>query len=533
MNKLDDRRVEELFPPILFLFLGTFITIFYFAVHGDNLVSSDSAADLILARVLCRDGGLMSKNWFYSTELLTLDVQLIFKPCYALFPNDWHMARLLAHSILMILYIAPMIWFVKVSKIGPKGLWAVALCSFPIGYGYVITMSWSMCYVPYFFFTFITFGILLLTLRSKDKTVLYTVLIVIVSFISGMRTIRAIMQINMPLVAVAVFMLLCSAFRDRMKIAPSMIRNIDKPLLKYSVIMMISAAAGYVFNSVALLNNFHYFSQNDESYWQPFSIHSILKVISDMIASYGWHEKTKILSVEGLSSCCALLLGLAVVVSVVLLLFKYSHLLSDSEYILVLYTFAAVVISVFIFAHCDIYATWHWVTLMPFGYLCLSIAIKYLCILFKPLQKMRYGVILGALIVFISMSWIVGPYFGPGNMDNDTLIPVIEWLEENGYDRGVATFWNSNVTTELSDGRIEMWSVRGFGTMNAYEWLQETSHSELPDGNVFVLINKKEYEALDSGIEDYIVYQVPDFTVLAFDEGTDYVSIITGSYTGK
>ena len=533
MNKLDDKRTEELFPPILFLFLGAFITIFYFAVHGDNLVSSDSASDLILARVLCRDGGFMSKNWFYSTELLTFDTQFIFKPCYALFPNDWHMARLLAHSILMVIYLTSMIWMVKVSKIGPKGLWAVAMCAFPIGYGYVITMSWSWCYTAYFVLGFLSFGLLFILLRKPDKKIIFTVILIIVSFFSGMRTIRAIMQINLPVLAAAVLLLLFRYFKTVLKIDDSKIRDIDKPLLKYSIIMLIASLAGYVYNSVFLLSNYHYFSQNDESFWQPFSINQILKVTGDMIASYGWHDKTMILSLEGISSCVAFVLGVAATVSVFILLFKYSKLLSDSEYIIVLYTFANILISVFVFAHCDIYAIWHWANLNPFGYLCLAIAIKYLCIHFKPLQKMRYGIIFGALIFFVSLSWLIGPYFGPGKMDNDTLIPVISWLEENGYDRGVATFWNSNVTTELSDGRIEMWSVRGFGTMNAYEWLQETSHSKLPDGNVFVLINKKEYETLDSGIEDYIVYQVPDFTVLAFDEGTDYVSIITGSYTGK
>ena len=533
MNKLDSNRIEEIFPPVLFLMLGAFITIFYFAVHGDNLVSSDSAADLILARVLCRDGGFLSKNWFYSTELLTFDTQFIFKPCYALFPNDWHKARLLAHSILMVIYLASMIWMIKVSKIGPKGLWAVAMCAFPIGYGYVITMSWSWCYTAYFVLGFLTFGLLFILFRNPDKKIIFIVLLIIVSFFSGMRTIRAIMQINLPVLAAAVLLLLFRHFKGLLRIDGSKIRNIDKPFLKYSIIMLVASLAGYVYNSVFLLRNYHYFSQNDESFWQPFSIHSILKVISDMIASYGWHEKTMILSLEGISSCFALLLGVTTTVSVFLLLFKYTKHLTDNEYIIVLYTFINIIISVFVFAHCDIYAIWHWANLNPFGYLCLAIAVKYLCINFKPLQKMRYGIIFGALIFFVSLSWLIGPYFGPGKMDNDTLIPVINWLEENGYDRGVATFWNSNVTTELSDGRIEMWTVRNIEKMNIYEWLQETSHSELPDGNIFVLINKKEYETLGPEIEDYIVYQCPDFTVLAFGENTDYASIITGSYIGK
>ena len=532
MTKVNDKRAEELFAPILFMFLGAFITIFYFAVHGDNLVSSDSAADMILARVLVRDGGLLSKNWFYSTEILTLDTQLIFKPAYMLFPNDWHTARLLAHTVLTIIYLASMIWMVKASKTGPKGLWAVAVSSFPIGYGYVITMSWSLCYTFYFALAFASLALLFILFRKPDHKIILIILSVVVSFLAGMRTIRALMHFNIPLFGAAVIMILCRIFKDTFKIDQSKIRDTDKPLLKYSLIMLVSALAGYAFNSFYLSNNYHFFSQNDESYWQPFSLNQILKVTGDMIASYGWHEKCKILSLEGLSSCTSIILGIAACASVVLLLFKYSKLLTDNEYIIVLYTFISIVISIFIFAHCDIYAVWHWASFNPFGYFCLAIALKYIRLNYPALQKMRYGIICGLFVFFVSLSWLVGPYFGPGKMDNDTLIPVIAWLDENGYDKGIATFWNSNVTTELSDGHIEMWTIRRFDKMNVYEWLQETSHAQLPEGNVFVLMTKKEFECMGHGIDGYIVYQTADYTVLGFDSVDNYPEIIINSYEG-
>lgn len=80
----------------------------------------------------------------------------------------------------------------------------------------------------------------------------------------------------------------------------------------------------------------------------------------------------------------------------------------------------------------------------------------------------------------------------------------------NGY----ATFWNANVLTELSNGKIEVWSwgvesSDEFRNMTSpdeiYEWLQLKDHKkERPEGKVFILLSNAEIasfprrEALES-----------------------------------
>lgn len=43
--------------------------VLYIWFNGNNLLNSDVAAELILAKELNKEGTLLSTNWYYSTEL--------------------------------------------------------------------------------------------------------------------------------------------------------------------------------------------------------------------------------------------------------------------------------------------------------------------------------------------------------------------------------------------------------------------------------------------------------------------------------
>lgn len=528
MNKIDEKKLEELFPPVLILILGYVITIVYFYINGDRLISSDSASDLILANLLNRDGGILSHTWFYSTELIIFDTQFVFKPALLLFPNDWHMARTVAHAVLMALYLISMLWVIKVSKIGVSGLWAVAACSLPIGWRYVVTVSWGMFYVPNFVFTFAMIALLIMAVQSKNKAALYSVLLFVVSFMSGVRTLRTVLQVNIPLVAVAVIMLLCRKYKEFLKCDDSRIRKIDRPLMFYTAIMFVASVLGYCYNSFHLMKGY-FFTNYNMSTWERFSLNQMISVTGDFIEAYGWHEGTTIISIAGISSCFGLLLGIAVTLSVIFLFWKHSKILSDIEYFIVLYTLVSTVICIFIFAHNAVYFPQYWVPIMPFGYMCLAIAFKYIAANYDFLKKMKYGLCCGALLVFVSTAWLMIP-LGRNEVDTWTLLPVISWIEDQGYTKGVSSFWYGNFTTEISDGKIEMWVVDDFEHMNIYTFLQETSHVEFPDDDLFVILSQKEYEELSDSVDQYIIHQTPEFTVLGFEAGEDYRGIITEAY---
>lgn len=116
--------------------------------------------------------------------------------------------------------------------------------------------------------------------------------------------------------------------------------------------------------------------------------------------------------------------------------------------------------------------------------------------------------IIGAgLLIGLSIMFEIYVYWCEWNSDPaKDHITIANYLEDEEITSGYATFWNANVLTELSNGKIEVWSwrapydndgrIRMESVDDIYEWLQVKDHKiEKPKGKVFVLLSEKEYES--------------------------------------
>ena len=118
-------------------------------------------------------------------------------------------------------------------------------------------------------------------------------------------------------------------------------------------------------------------------------------------------------------------------------------------------------------------------------------------------------------------------------VDHFSMNEVVDWVEEQGYTEGISTFWQGNIAIELSDGKIDMWTICNFDQLSISRWLQVKSHEQFPEGRVFLLLTNDEYDLFADDMEDYVVYRQGDYVVFGFEEGVDYHSIITGAYSGN
>jgi hypothetical protein len=102
----------------------------------------------------------------------------------------------------------------------------------------------------------------------------------------------------------------------------------------------------------------------------------------------------------------------------------------------------------------------------------------------------------------------------------------INYLTENKLHFGFASFWNANVTTELSNGDIEMVSLRPDNIHVIHNWLGPIAY-ENPDyykGESFLLLTQAEYEKYKS--EDWLLQKIPqysddDFIIFRYSSGND------------
>lgn len=81
------------------IFAGTLLILcFFLARYTVYTLDSDAASELVFAKHLADQGGaIMSKNWYYSTEIEFLSDQLAFELMF-FFTDNWRIVRLGGHA---------------------------------------------------------------------------------------------------------------------------------------------------------------------------------------------------------------------------------------------------------------------------------------------------------------------------------------------------------------------------------------------------------------------------------------------------
>ena len=91
--------------PWLVLALSLAFSLFLYARYGENTLDSDQSSDFVQASHLNQKGALLSKEWFYSTELNTVSPIPIYQLGLLLF-RSWHHARIFSIMIIAAATIA-------------------------------------------------------------------------------------------------------------------------------------------------------------------------------------------------------------------------------------------------------------------------------------------------------------------------------------------------------------------------------------------------------------------------------------------
>lgn len=97
-------------------------------------------------------GGVLSQNWYYSTELRVFCQQLLFKLGLLVFPGSWHAARMLAQGLLSALLAGSYLFFARGAGFGkaPPGRQGAAvplrlLAALPRGDGRLLLCAHDLC----------------------------------------------------------------------------------------------------------------------------------------------------------------------------------------------------------------------------------------------------------------------------------------------------------------------------------------------------------------------------------------------------
>jgi hypothetical protein len=483
-------------------------------IYGRQWINSDMSSEMILGNLLAKENKLVTSSWEYSTELRLVYQQLFYMPLFKLF-DDWRVVRTITILLNNMVLLASYFFMMKQFSVSKKTILFTSLfLILPVSAVYWDIVLFGGYYVFFIAMFFCYLGLLAILFDSGKKQTAAFVFFLILSFIFGAGGVRALMDIQVPIFITA----LCACFIGKNT------RFNSKPFLL--------SAAGLVLCCFAYAVNFllHFFYKFHSHHGaaiidlREIFFQRLGNTIYSFVEFLGFTPNAKFMSPQGI-------LSFASVVVVFLIFYETTKIIKrrgeDGEakinILFLLFFITSTIYHIVLFQIID----GDFRHLIPLHIL----YVPALAIIFEfvnknmALKKSRL-IICGIAFVIISsglMRLCALPFYDSNKHRNDS----ISYLEENNLRFGLASFWNANVLTELTNGRIEMLGLDP-GNIHAINgWLHIIAYEnhDYYNDETFLLLSKEEWgqeEKLASRKPDYeddnfVIFRYPS-TEIVFDE---------------
>ena len=538
--------------PWLWLAAAYLAAVAFCVVYGRAYLDSDMASEMVLADLLNQEGGLLSMNWYYSTEIRVVYQQLVFRLGLLLFPENWPAARVFGQAIMLALMAAGYLYFSYGAGAKRSAPWGAGAILLPFGFWQMFLVTFGGSYLPHIIFALFSAGLVLRLAQPAPlwRTGLRLLVLAGIAGVSGLNGVRLLMNLYLPLAVATVVLLVV-----RVHTEPQALTQLRRPEWRMTLAAFAAAAVsavGYLLN-IKVLAPTHHFTSFEDRYWTDLSLNELLNTWSGFLSLFGYQSDNavasrntnqtlpQLFSLRGILCLCGLAMAFAVIAAAVTLLRRWKRLTFGQQVVTALF-FSILVVDGMIFAltsgsHGDNCS--YWVPVLPFAIALLEAA--WATADFHLPATRWCAAVLASLCLLGSSTATVRQYLAEPLRGNPTIQTVCQWLLDNGYTEGYASFWDSNVLTELSSGEIECWTVATVQNMSIYPWLQKTSHTaQPPQGQVFVLIGPDDKVA-DLSTLPYVAEDGSNiayrddagFTILIFDSADEIYTALDEAWAAE
>ena len=475
--------------PWLWMAAAYLFDLWYQLVPGKWIVDSDLASEMILSDLLNKEGTIISHNWFYSTELKVVNLQWFYRLGLLIFPNDWHLARTFGMAITLALFAAAMLFFVKCAGLGRAGLWMVGTLLWPFGQHYLVYAIYGGYYLVYTFFYMLVLALVLRSLNADKKhCALQWVLACVITAVAGMNGVKQLMVFHAPLCLAAAILLvlaLHSCGKTNWKAALDACRK-EVRLLVASLVTAVAAAAGYFVSNAVLsrmydFNSYNFIVWNRDEDW-----FTLDRILMDFFHEFGYENGSGVFHFGGIAAAVGLLLGCWMFFCIVRLLLRLDKL-ERNDKLLVLLLVAMLAVCGVAYTYFHEYYLYFWLMNMPVAIAVMAVEIKTEDFHILGARQLL-GVGLAACFTLCAVSTVRQEQEHP-YLAHKGLNTAAEWLVDNGYTQGYSTFWNGNAMTELTSGKLEVWTLQSLDRDDVPNWLQPKSHLTTDPEHPFLLID--------------------------------------------
>lgn len=543
------RGLASILPAALFwiaviLSLGT---TYYVTGH---ILDSDTSSTLVFSQHLSEIGKLFSQDWMYSTSIEVISSHLVYMPLFSLLDN-WRCIRLIGTIILQTLYILSYAFMLHQAGVSKRVFYiSAAILLLPVSVAHGRIVLYHCYYIPLLVVAFLLLG---LTFRCANirgwknaGACISAAALAVLSFLGGLGGVRHLMITHAPLILAAALFCYLDFTRSNCRISVLLSAKSLRVLL-FSAASAAASFLGFLVNSAYLCKRYSFVDYGSITL-NIIDLSQIDEMLYGYFHQFGFRENVNMLSLTGILSLLGFVAGIYCVYAGIQIIKQYKTGDDVNQTILNTFLLFFTAVTVFSFIVTGGNTDYHFVLYLTF---CLSWAAPLLISYFGTTsQKALFSsekIFCWITIFILSVNGLANMAFFNGSKAFDQvyeglgfqemhkreqLSGAVNYLSENGYDIGYATYWEGNVTTELANGQIRLINIQmddGSGNIAYYDWLTSQYLREEEKSKPFVLLTaegRRSFELSDSYQYCKLVYEDPYHCVYDITDIDAFISTL-------
>ena len=490
-------RLFIILPAAVLILTLCFITVFSYQ-YGTQWIDSDHSSEMLLGQILSDENKLVTGSWFYSNEIRLVYQTIFTMPLFKLLGKlgNWALIRALNILLNNIVLILSYVFLMK--SMGIKTKWSLISALFllmPLSLPYWTIVTFGGYYVFFAVQLFCCLGLFVRLVADKGNVKTKRadfILFAILSFTLGVQGMRSLMAIHVPLLLASLLIWLGK------KKAPVL----------FGCAGFAACCAGYAVNNL-LHYRYSFYSFGITQIDNLFSnfIHKLGRCLVNIAGYFGLAAGGPLFSAQGFFSICAIIAAL-VLLRVVYKTFSRVRTENESSFMpaALMRVFFAVSLTFNIFVFIVVEQNIIDRYFIPFMILYVpltAVLFDYAEHNYNPLK--RLALVCGITLFIAGQGCFNFKTFAAWDI-NSIRKGYVQYLLDNKLGFGFATFWNANVTTELTNGKIEVTGLRpgtdsiaaqNLNQFGMYEYLLPVKYKNAyyKEGESFLLLSSREWES--------------------------------------
>ncbi len=437
---------------ILVGFVLLFCYVQYFGYY--NLIDSDDAADMMNWKACAAEKSFFPFGWNYTTDLTFIGNRFIGGPLFLFFSDNWAFIRMVVTVVSLGFLFVTTLFLLRTLDVRP--FWIRYICSIiailPFSDEVWRFMTVQTFYVPHIIIGFLYISIFIRIQTSEcNISKIDKILFLVLSFICGITSVRYALFLVIPIVILSIIPYVKLYFRQNGKLSICDVLNKNDLFLVYAFLSFFLFCIGFVCN-VKIVTKILKISDFSHKCFQSLGDYTIHNVFADLACLLGYRNCVGFFSLKGMLNillypCC--------------FVFRYSFycglkkIQNKKHKIMLTFCMISFIINTFFIINV-MYAVRYFIPSLFFCIPCFAILVSNKEIL-KSVRQLLC--IVWIPFLFLSSAAKIHDVLPLTNSINYRE-GLVNFLSENNYTFGYASYWNANILTGMTNGHIEVGTIK-------------------------------------------------------------------------